>query len=125
MPRGICDNLGDPSLSSSSGSSMVLIVFVVICFSGLVGTSRRMPCLMAAEKMFLPSSLGPLARLLLCPGTFLIGLSSSASFSLAVAFATPHAGVGLSSAGDELEEADPELDLIMLLADDVEPMLKV
>lgn len=42
---------------------------------------------------------GPAFRLLLCPGTRLIGLSSSANLSLAAAVATH--GVGLSSGGEE------------------------
>lgn len=50
--------------------------------------------------MLLPSS-PTLARLRLCPGTLLIGLSSSTNFNLAVALAIPQAGVGLSSTGEE------------------------
>jgi hypothetical protein len=48
---------------------------------------------------------GPRAKLLLCPGTLLIGLSSP-NLNLAVALATPQAGVGLSSIGED-EAIDP------------------
>ena len=76
-------------------------------FSGLVGAILTFS---VDRKMLLPSS-AALARLRLCPGTLRIGLSSSTSFNLAVALATPHAGVGLSSKGDEEEF---ESSLIML-----------
>ena len=64
--------------------------------SGLVG---GLLAFSVAKKILCPSP--ALAKLRLCPGTLLIGLSSSTNFNLAVALATPHAGVGLSSGGED------------------------
>lgn len=79
---------GDPSPSDSGiGPKLPSIIL-----SGLGGGPIRLaPSLSALSP--------PATKLRLMPGTLLIGLSSSASRSLAAALAIPHAGVGLSSIG--------------------------
>lgn len=90
--RGVVAIRGDPSSSSSS-----IMTCPPIPFSGLAGN----PLPLSPIKMLRPpSSIAPF-KLLLWPGTLRIGLSSSASLSLAAALAIPHAGVGLSSGGDD------------------------
>lgn len=76
----------------------------MLFFKGLVGYPRVFAVLKNA--LLPPSSIAP-RKLLLCPGTLRMGESSSTSFNLAVALAIPHAGVGLSSGGeDDLPESD-------------------
>lgn len=89
---GVVAIRGDPSSSSSS-----IMTCPPMPLSGLAG--KPLP-LSPMNMLRPPSSIAPF-RLLLCPGTLRIGLSSSASLNLAAALAMPHAGVGLSSGGDD------------------------
>jgi len=87
--KGVVAIRGDPSSSIMTCPPMP--------FSGLAG--KLLP-LSPMNMLRPPSSIAPF-KLLLCPGTLRIGLSSSANLNLAAALAIPHAGVGLSSGGDD------------------------
>jgi hypothetical protein len=77
------------------GVSMSMPEDGTIGFSGLLG------CRLFSPVPRRPAPSGPGLRLRLWPGTLRIGLSSSTNLSLAVALATPQAGVGLSSIGED------------------------
>jgi hypothetical protein len=98
-------NTGVGGKDSESSPSSMICRFVVEYLSGLVG------CLDPDAEKTPSFPFGPGLRLLLCPGTRLIGLSSSTNLNLAVAPTTPQAGVGLSSNGDE-PSGDPSSILI-------------
>ena len=99
---GPCASRGVSGMKDESSS---IPRWVVEYLRGLVGAARTRSAIKNTSSCpFIPG-----ARLLLCPGIRRTGLASSANFSLAVALATPQAGVGLSSIGELDDSIDSSL----------------
>lgn len=93
--RGVSGMVGDPSPGSMSTSTRAPLLPIVMNLRGLAGA------FLVCDLPF--SSSWAMARLRLCPLGRRIGESSSTRRRRAAAEVTPHAGVGLSSMGDEAD----------------------
>lgn len=102
MPsNGVGGKVGENS--SSDISVWEFFRGLVILLLELPADKNRFLLLSSLSAGFDPTAPG--LKLLLCPGTLLIG-ESSASLNLAVALDIPHAGVGLSSGVSGVDEED-------------------